>query len=77
MIRRAQRGGPGKASPHAPAPVITLVELTFKKQQVEHWIRFGRKSYERILDRRRSLVDFEPGSIFAFTRWAANEHCRP
>jgi hypothetical protein len=74
MIRRTQRGGPGKASPHIPAPVTTLVELTFRKDQIEHWIRFGRKSYERLLDRRRSLVGFEPDSIFAFVRWAANAH---
>ena len=57
-----------------PAPFTTLVELTFQKQKIEHWIRFGRKSYEQILDRRRSVVGFAPDSIFAFVRWAAGEH---
>lgn len=72
----------GKASRHThsrpqyvePAPFTTLVELTFQKQKVEHWIRFGRKSYERIIDRRRSVVGFAPDSVFAFVRWAAGEH---
>lgn len=73
MIRRTHRGGRNQAS-NAPAPATTLVELTFKKQQIEHWIRFGHKSYERLLDRRRSLVGFAPDSIFAFVRWAANAH---
>ncbi|MGH7841765.1 MAG: DUF2840 domain-containing protein [Candidatus Binataceae bacterium] len=29
---------------------------------------------ERIIDRRRRIVSFSPGSTFAFVRWAANEH---
>lgn len=55
------------ATPH------TLVELTWIEKRIEHWIRFGRKSYEKAIDRRRSVVGFEPGSIFAFVRWAASE----
>src|SRR3546814_8412805 len=42
--------------------------------KVERWIRFGRKSYEQIIDRRRSVVGFAPESVFAFVRWAAGEH---
>lgn len=68
MTRRAHRGA------HGPAPFTTLVELTFEKRKVEHWIRFGRKSYEQIIDRRRSIVGFAPNSIFAFVRWATGEH---
>ncbi|MBC7152857.1 MAG: DUF2840 domain-containing protein [Rhizobium sp.] len=64
----------GRPLPDEPAPFTTLVELTFHKQKVEHWIRFGRKNYERILDRRRSIVGFAPNSIFAFVRWAAGAH---
>jgi len=64
----------GRPLPDGPAPFTTLVELTFQKQKVEHWIRFGRKSYEQILDRRRSIVGFAPDSVFAFVRWAAGEH---
>ena len=56
-----------------PAPFSTLVELTFQKKKVERWIRFGRKSFEQIIDRRRSIVGFAPDSVFAFVRWAAND----
>ena len=64
----------GRPLPDEPAPFTTLVELTFQKRKIEHWIRFGRKSYEQILDRRRSIVGFAPGSIFAFVRWASGAH---
>ena len=57
-----------------PAPFTTLVELTFQKRKVERWIRFGRKSFEQIIDRRRSLIGFAPESIFAFVRWASNDY---
>uniref|UniRef100_A0A9E8CRI7 DUF2840 domain-containing protein n=1 Tax=Bosea sp. NBC_00436 TaxID=2969620 RepID=A0A9E8CRI7_9HYPH len=57
-----------------PAPFTTLVELTFQKQKIEHWIRFGSMSYEQILDRHRRVVGFAPDSIFAFVRWAAGLH---
>ena len=64
----------GRPLPDGPQPFTTLVELIFQKQKVEHWIRFGRKSYEKILDRRRSIVGFASDSVFAFVRWAAGEH---
>ena len=60
--------------PGGPAPFTTLVELTFQKKKVERWIRFGRKSFEQIIDRRRSVVGFAPESVFAFVRWASGEH---
>ena len=64
----------GRPLPDGPAPFTTLIELTFQKQKVEHWIRFGRKSFEQILDRRRSIVGFAPESVFAFVRWASNDY---
>ena len=60
--------------PTGPAPFTTLVELTFQKKKVERWIRFGHKSFEQIIDRRRSLIGFAPESIFAFVRWASNDY---
>ena len=60
--------------PTGPAPFTTLVELTFQKKKVERWIRFGRKSFEQIIDRRRSLIGFAPESVFAFVRWASNDY---
>lgn len=52
----------------------TLVELTWREKRIEHWIRFGRIAEEQRIDRHRRIVGFAPGSIFAFVRWAANEH---
>lgn len=74
MSGKASRHAHCRPQPDRPAPFTTLVELMFQKQKVEHWIRFGRKSYERIIDRRRSVVGFAPDSVFAFVRWAAGEH---
>ena len=74
MTGNAARRLHGRPLPDGPAPFTTLVELTFDKRKVERWIRFGRKSYEQIIDRRRSLVGFAPESVFAFVRWAAGEH---
>ncbi len=52
---------------------LTWVELVWFEKRIECWIRFGHSSDERILDRRRRLVGFKPGMLFAFVRWAANE----
>ena len=32
---------------------LTDIELIWHRQQIEHWIRFGRDVAEQILDRRR------------------------
>ncbi len=53
---------------------LTRVELTWIENQVEFWIRFGREAEDTILDRRRRVLSFAPGRVFAFVRWAANEH---
>ncbi|WEX08507.1 DUF2840 domain-containing protein [Chelativorans sp. AA-79] len=52
----------------------TLVELTWRERKIEHWIRFGRIAEDQRLDRHRRVVSLQPGSIFAFVRWAGNEH---
>lgn len=51
----------------------TRVDLTWIEKRIEHWIRFGRRAEEKIIDRRRRVVSFAPGSIFAFVRWAASD----
>jgi hypothetical protein len=53
---------------------LTHVELTWIEKRIEHWLRFGRRAEEKILDRRRSIVSFTPNSIFAFVRWASNDY---
>jgi hypothetical protein len=52
---------------------LTHVELTWTPKKIEHWIRFGKPVREEILDRRRRIVSFAPGTIFAFVRWASND----
>ena len=56
-----------------PIDALTHVELTWIEKRIEHWIRFGHDVAEKILDRRRRVFSFAPGSIFAFVRWASND----
>jgi hypothetical protein len=57
---------------HLPDESLTHVDLTWIEQRAERWIRFGRVAQERIVDRRRRIVSFRSGQIFAFVRWASN-----
>jgi len=52
---------------------LTDVELIWLEKRIENWIRFGHATRETVLDRRRRILSFAPGSIFAFVRWAAND----
>jgi hypothetical protein len=56
------------------AEVTTDVELLWMEGQIERWIRFGRNVGERLIDRRRRVVSFAPGSIFALVRWEAGDY---
>ena len=60
-------------SPVRAGPALTHVELTWIEKKIERWLRFGRRAEEKILDRRRSISSFKPGSVFAFVRWASND----
>lgn len=66
---------PQQAVPPASRTAIALthVELTWIEKKIERWLRFGHRAEEKILDRRRSISSFRPGSIFAFVRWASND----
>ena len=52
---------------------LTHVELLWLEKRIENWIRFGHAAEEKILDKRRRILSFAPGSIFAFVRWASND----
>src|SRR5580704_13065646 len=52
---------------------LTHVELFWLEKRIENWIRFGHAAEEQILDKRRRILSFAPGSIFAFVRWASND----
>ena len=53
---------------------LTQVELYWLEGRIERWIRFGREVEECIIDRRRRVLAFAPGTVFAFVRWASNDH---
>lgn len=55
------------------ADSLTHVELIWIEKRIEHWIRFGHDVAEQILDCRRRVLSFAPGSAFAYVRWAAND----
>lgn len=52
---------------------LTHVELTWIEKKIEYWIRFGDDVHEQLLDRRRRILSYQPGSVFAFVRWASND----
>lgn len=51
----------------------TDVELLWQEGQIERWVRFGRPVAERLIDRRRRILSFAPGAVFALVRWQAND----
>lgn len=59
--------------PDASSP-RTLVHLTWVENRIEQRIRFGRIAGQQRIDRGRRVVGFDPGAIFAFVRWAANDY---
>jgi hypothetical protein len=52
---------------------LTYVDLIWIEKRVQRWIRFGHVASRRIVNRHRSTVTFESGSVFAFVRWASND----
>ncbi|WP_421699818.1 DUF2840 domain-containing protein [Ancylobacter sp.] len=60
-------------APVPPSDAMTHVELTHIEKRIENWIRFGHHAHEQLLDRRRRILSFPPGCIFAFVRWASND----
>ena len=65
------RGGPAPIAQTSDS--LTHVELTWIDKRIENWIRFGQEVHDEVLDRRRRVFSYRPGSVFAFVRWAAND----
>lgn len=52
----------------------TTIELTWIEGRIERWLRFGRIFLETIQSRTVRTVGVNPGEVFAFVRWAANDY---
>ena len=52
---------------------LTQVELLWLESRIENRIRFGHVAEETVLDPRRRVLSFAPGSIFALVRWMSND----
>ncbi|ARE40961.1 hypothetical protein RGUI_2820 [Rhodovulum sp. P5] len=52
----------------------TFIELTWIEGRIERWLRFGRVVQGTIRSRSVRVVGVDPGGIFAFVRWAANDY---
>ncbi|CCV09112.1 conserved hypothetical protein [Mesorhizobium metallidurans STM 2683] len=61
------------AATHHARDELVQVELTWLEKRQENWIRFGTHAHEQIVDRRRRILSYHPGAVFAFVRWAAND----
>jgi len=57
-----------------PLDGLTQVELVHVEDQLQRWIRFGRHTADRIVDRRSRVLSFAPGAVFAFVRWRKGDH---
>ncbi len=55
-------------------PELTHVDLLWIEERVENRIRFGRIDQRHVIDQHWRVVSFAAGSIFAFVRWAGNDH---
>lgn len=52
----------------------TEVELIWLEGRVERWVRFGRPVAEQIIDRRRRVLSFAPGAVFALVHWEGGKY---
>lgn len=52
----------------------TQVQLTWIANRIEQRIHFGRIAEEERIDGHHRMVSFDPGAVFAFVRWAANDY---
>lgn len=52
----------------------TQVDLLWLEGRIERWIRFGKGAGDRIIDRRRRIVEFSPGAVFGLVRWRSGDY---
>lgn len=66
---RVEHDGPGM-----PTDRLTKIDLIWHKGRHEHWLRFGRITAVRIVDRHRRIVSLAPGEVVALMRWRGNAY---
>lgn len=52
----------------------TSIELTWIEGRIERWLRFGPTVGQTVVNRSRRTVTVDPGTVFAFVRWASNDY---
>jgi Protein of unknown function (DUF2840) len=62
------------AAPATAEPMHTHVELHWHEKQREDWLKFGKPTASRIIDRHVRVESYAAGQVFALVRWASNEH---
>lgn len=53
---------------------MTQVDLLHLAGRDERWIRFGQQCSEQIIDRKRRILCFREGALFALVCWQANDY---
>lgn len=57
-----------------PRRELTAALIVYRKNRLNHRLRFGNPVLDIRLDWRRRLVGFEPGSVFGYIRWRADKY---
>jgi len=55
-------------------PILTRVQVTFMKDRVNDWLRFGRFHKECVLDPQRREAYFTAHAVFCYITWRANDY---
>lgn len=53
---------------------LTAVYIRYRKNRINHRLRFGTPRVKTRLGWHESLVSFAPDQVFGYIRWSANEH---
>jgi len=56
------------------AEQLTAVYIRYRKNRINHRLRFGTPSIQTRLGWHESLISFAPDQIFGYIRWSANEY---
>lgn len=63
-----------KSSEEGGADSLTAVYIRYRKDRINHRLRFGAPTLETRLDKYSAVAAFIPTQIFGYIRWSANEY---